>query len=74
MDDFNIASITTTAYDQYIDNITYNVYCAHVYNTPNNPDSEFASALNQRSEISMMMRSIVSVTKNLHPVNFFLIQ
>ena len=39
MDDVNIASITATAYEQHIDNITDNSYCAHVYNTPSNPDS-----------------------------------
>ena len=40
MDDFNIASITTTAYDQHIDKITDNAYCAQIYNTPSNPGSE----------------------------------
>ena len=39
MDDVNILSITTTAYDQHIDNSTDNDYCDFVYNTPSNPDS-----------------------------------
>ena len=47
MDNLNIAFIKTTAYDQNIYNITDNAYCAHVYNTPCNPDSAFVSALNQ---------------------------
>ena len=64
MKDVNIASITATAYDQHIDNITDNAYFDHIYNTPSNPYSEFASALNQRAEISKMMGSIVSVTKH----------
>ena len=64
MDDVNIASITTTTYDQHIDNSNDNYYCAHVYNIPSNPASEFASALNQRAEISKMMGSIGSITKN----------
>ena len=55
MDDLKIASITTTAYDHHIENSTDNSYYAHVYNTPVKPDSEFASALNQRSEIPDMM-------------------
>ena len=67
----NIASTTTTTYDQHIDNITDNAYCAHVYNTPSNPDSEFESDLNQRSEISKMMGSIFSVTKNDTPCEVF---
>ena len=55
MDGLNIVSITNTAYDQHIDNINDNAYCDHFYNTPSNPDSDFASALNQRAEISKMM-------------------
>ena len=39
MYDLNIASIKTTAYDKQIDNRTDYAYCAHVYNTPSNPDS-----------------------------------
>ena len=74
MDDVNIESITATTYDQHIDNITDNDYFAHVYNIPNNPDSEFTSALNQRSAIFKMMGSIGSVIKKNHPVNVFLIQ
>ena len=74
MDDVNIASITATTHDQHIDNSTDNAYCARVYNTPSNPDSEFESALNQRYEISKMMVSIGSVTKSDTPCNFFLIQ
>ena len=49
MDDVNIESITATAYDHHIDNITDNAYCSQVYNTRSTPDSEFVSALNQRS-------------------------
>ena len=64
IDYVNIASITATAYDQHIYNSTDNSYCARVYNTLSNPDSEFVSALNQRSEISKMMGSISRVTKN----------
>ena len=71
MDDIDIASITTTTYDQHIDNITDNAYCDHIYNTPSNSDSEFASSLNQRAEISKMMGSIGSVTKNDTPCEFF---
>ena len=61
MDDVNISSITATEYDQHIENSTDNDYCAHVYNTPSNPDSESAPALNQIYEISKMMGSIGSV-------------
>ena len=71
MDDVNIASITATAYNQNIDNITDNVYCVHFYNTTNNPDSEFALSLNQRDEISKIMGLIGSVTKNDTPCEFF---
>ena len=45
-DDVNISSITATLYEQKTDNITDNNYCAHVYNAPSNPDSEFVSAIN----------------------------
>ena len=71
MYDVNIASITATEYDQNIDNITDNYDCANVYNTPSNPDSEFASALNQRVEIFKMMGLIGSVTKSDTPSDFF---
>ena len=71
MDDLNIAYITTTAYDYQIDNITDNVYCDHAYNTPSKPDIEFASALNQRAEISKMMGSIGNVTENDTPCELF---
>ena len=67
MDDLNIASITATAYGQHIDNITDNAYFDHVYNTPSNPDSDFASSLNQIFEISKMMVLTGSVTKNDTP-------
>ena len=63
MGDVDIASITSTAYDQHIDISTENSYCTHVYNNPSNPDSEFESDLNQRAKISKMMGSIYSVTK-----------
>ena len=63
MDDVTIASITATAYDQHIEKRTDNAYCDHVYKNPINPVSDFASALNQRSEISKIMESIGSVTK-----------
>ena len=71
MDNLNIESIKTTAYYHNINNITDNYYCDHVYNTPSKSDSEFASALNQRTEISKMMASIVSVTKNDTPCEVF---
>ena len=71
MDDVNIASITATAYDHHIDNSTDNDYCAHVYTTPSNPDSDFASALNKSVEISKMTGSISSVTKNDTPCELF---
>ena len=45
MDDVNISFILATSYYQHIDNSTDNDYCAHVYNTPSKPDSEFTSAL-----------------------------
>ena len=71
MDDVNISSITSNAYDQHIDNSTDNFYCDHVYNNPGNPDSEFASDLNQKSEISVMMGSIGSIIKNDTSCGFF---
>ena len=71
LDDVNISSIIATAYDQHIDNNTDNSYSDHVYNTPSNPGSEFESDLNQRSEISKMMGSICSFTKNDTPCEFF---
>ena len=71
MDDVNIASIIATAYDQHIDNSIDNTYCDHVYNTPSKPDIEFESALNQGAEISKMMGSIGSVTKNNTPCELF---
>ena len=74
MYDVNIASIIATAYDQHIDNITDNDYCDNVYNTPSNPDIEFASALNQRVEIFKTMGLIGSVTESDTPSDFFLIQ
>ena len=52
-------------------NITDNAYCAHDYNMTSNPDSEFASDINQRAEISKMMRSIGRVTKSDTPCEFF---
>ena len=70
MDDVNIVSIKAAAYDQHIDNSTENTYCAHVYNTPSYPDSEFASALNQRYEISKTMGLIGSVNKCDPPCDF----
>ena len=71
MDDLNIASITTTSYDKHTENSTDNAYCAHIYNTPSNPDREFVSALNQRAEISNMMGLIGSFTKNYTPCEVF---
>ena len=71
MDDLNIASITTTTYKQHIDKSTDNDYCAHVYTTSSNSDSEFSPALNQRSEISKMMGLICSVIKNDTPFEVF---
>ena len=67
MDDVNIASITATAYENHIDNFTENAYCAHVYDMPSNPDSEFLSAINQRAEISKMIVSIVSIATSDTP-------
>ena len=49
MDDVNISSITATTYENHIDSNNNNAYCDHVYNIPSNPDSEFASAINQRA-------------------------
>ena len=74
MNDVNVASKTATANEKHIDNSTDNVYCAHVYNMLSNPDSELASDINQRAEISKMMVSIGSITKMIRPVNLFLIQ
>ena len=71
MDDVIIASITATASGQHMDNITDNSYFAHLYNTPSNSDSDFASALNQRFEISKMMGYTGSVTKNDTPCELF---
>ena len=71
MDDVNVSSITATPYDQHIENITDNAYCAHVYNTPINPDSDFASALSQIFEISKTMGFTGSVTKNDTPCELF---
>ena len=64
MDDVNIASIRATTYEDNIDNITDNAYCAHVYNTPSNTDGEFASAINQWAEISNMMGYIGIANKS----------
>ena len=71
IDDVNIAPIIATAYDQNFDNSIDNAYCDHVYNTPSKPDIEFASALNQRAEISKMMGSIGNVTENDTPCELF---
>ena len=71
MDDVNIASIIATAYDQHIDNSIDNTYCDHVYNTPSKPDIEFASAMNQRAEISKILGSIGNVIKNDTPCELF---
>ena len=49
MDGVHISSITATAYDQHIDNSADIAYCNHVYNTPSNPDSEFASVIELKS-------------------------
>ena len=67
MDNVNIASITATAYEQHIDKNNDNAYFDHVSNVPSNPDSEFASAINQRAEISKMMGSIGSITTSDTP-------
>ena len=74
LDDINIYSITATACEQHIYKSTDNAYCAHAYNTPSNLHSEFASAFNQRSEISKMMWQLVAPLKVICPVNCFLIQ
>ena len=62
--DVNIASITATAYDQHIENRTNNSYCAQVYILQVTHYSEFASALDQRDEISKITGLIGSVTKS----------
>ena len=71
LDDINIYSITATACEQHIYKSTDNAYCAHAYNTPSNLHSEFASAFNQRSEISKMVVLIGSVTKSDTPYELF---
>ena len=64
-------SIIANTYKQHIYNSTDNACSSHVYNMLSNPDSEFASAINQGAEISKTMRSIGSVTKSDTTCEFF---